>query len=286
MLKHSFVHLPGIGEKTEQRLWDLGIHTWDDLENSSSDVFGAKKTMQVLEAIEASRSALDGSEWRFFQERLTGAHMWRLAPHCLDAVAYLDIETTGLGFPPASQSTTIAVSFQNEIFVEYDPDKKRQLLERVTEEALLLVTFNGICFDVPFLRREFLMDLAMPHLDLRIWLRRQGFKGGLKKIQAAFSEVPARSSMDIDGFDAVRLWRMHERGLSGALETLMTYNAEDAAVLEPLMYLSLQRETDARTHLPLKSYEIPKMPEIATQIHPYVYDLLRGHEEWQLPQDW
>lgn len=28
MLEHTFVHIPGIGKATEQRLWEQGIRTW------------------------------------------------------------------------------------------------------------------------------------------------------------------------------------------------------------------------------------------------------------------
>jgi len=30
MLRETFVHIPGVGYRTEERLWRSGIHTWDD----------------------------------------------------------------------------------------------------------------------------------------------------------------------------------------------------------------------------------------------------------------
>lgn len=30
MLKNTFLHIPGIGIKTERRFWDSGIYKWDD----------------------------------------------------------------------------------------------------------------------------------------------------------------------------------------------------------------------------------------------------------------
>ena len=48
MIQNSFIHLPGIGETTEEKLWSEGIRTWDDLEASAHDVFGAKKAQKVL----------------------------------------------------------------------------------------------------------------------------------------------------------------------------------------------------------------------------------------------
>ena len=150
-----------------------------------------------------------------------------------------------------------------------------------------MVTFNGLCFDLPFLRQEFDLELGMPHVDLRVWLRRHDLKGGLKAIQAALPEVHQRSSMDIDGFDAVRLWRMHKRGVPRALETLMTYNAEDSVCLQPLLYLAYARELEAHSHLRLQSLpEAPVLPAISTQVDPFVYGLLRGEEQWNGPEGW
>ncbi len=287
MLEHSFLHLPGIGETTERKLWDQGVRSWTDLENSLGDVFGKKKASAVAIALEESRSAFESGELRYFSERMKGAHMWRLVPECCDSIAYLDIETTGLGFPPMSQSTTIAVLLNGEILIEHEHERKRELLERVEHEAKMVVTFNGLCFDLPFLRHEFDMPLAIPHVDLRVWLRRHELTGGLKAIQRALPQVHQRSSMDIDGFDAVRLWRMHKRGVPRALETLMTYNAEDSLCLEPLLYIAYERELERHPHLPVRPLpEAKPLPKLATEVDAYVYALLRGQETWQVPEGW
>jgi len=287
MLEHSFLHLPGIGENTERKLWDQGVRSWDDLEGSLGDVFGKKKASTIALALEESRAAFEAGEFRFFAERMKSTHMWRLVPECADSIAYLDIETTGLGFPPMSHSTTIAVLFKGEIIVEHDYEKKRDLLERLQSEAKMIVTFNGLCFDLPFLRHEYDLPLAIPHVDLRVWFRRHEITGGLKAIQRAFPQVHQRSSMDIDGFDAVRLWRMHKRGVPRALETLMTYNAEDSLCLAPLLYLAYERELARHSHLPVRALpELQPLPVLQTEVDPFVYALLRGEESWQAPEDW
>ena len=33
MLKNTFIHVPGLGTKTEQRIWSSGVHSWNDLLN-------------------------------------------------------------------------------------------------------------------------------------------------------------------------------------------------------------------------------------------------------------
>ena len=284
MLENTFAHLPGITPESEERLWSMGFHNWDQLEENLGTVFSAKKLDKVLAALEESRAALDAGEFLFFQERLKGGEKWRCLPSLLsqglqNKIAHLDIESTGLGFPPASYSTSIAVLFDGELHVEHEFEKKRALMRRVQEEALCLVTFNGASFDLPFLRREFELELRNPHVDLRYWFAKHERKGGLKKIQTSFDEVRQRGSMDIDGFDAVRLWRMHEWGVERALETLMTYNAEDTVVLEQLMYCLLNLEAAKYPHLRLASYDIPTCPEIRTTVCSQVYRRLRG-EPW------
>lgn len=280
MLDNSFVHLPGIGPETEERLWAQGLRTWDQLDARLPDIFGSKKAVLLARALEESRAARDAQEFGYFQGLLKSSEMWRILPLLLQeaktSIAYLDIETTGLGFPPQCKSTTIAVYFQGELFMEHEPLKKRELLKKIEHEAKALVTFNGLTFDLPFLRREHGLALRHAHVDLRYWLARLGFRGGLKAIQKSFPEVRQRDSMDIDGFDAVRLWALHKKGVPNALETLLTYNAEDTIVLEQLIYCGLEIESKQRPHLALGSFQAPEPPQIPLQVCPFIYRMLRG----------
>lgn len=280
MLTNSFVHLPGIGPETEERFWAQGLRTWDHLAQNATALFGAKKAAQITTALEECRSAFEAAEFNYFQGRFKGAEMWRLLPAiletCPEKIAYLDIETTGLGFPPQCKSTTIAVYYGGQLFLEHDKRRQLSLLRQIEEEARCLVTFNGGTFDLPFLRREFKLDFRQAHVDLRFWMAKLGYRGGLKKIQQQFHEVRQRESMDIDGFDAVRLWRLHERGVPNALETLLTYNAEDTVVLEQLMYCGLNLEAGRRPHLELNAFTIPPSPEIPVEVCPLVYRMLRS----------
>lgn len=281
MLENSFVHLPGIGPETEERLWSSGLLTWDDLESNIKEIFSERKASKILDALEGSRQAHQSNEYHYFQERLKSPEMWRLVPSVLKQnlsrkIAYLDIETTGLGFPPQSHSTSIAVLFDGQLHLEYELDKKYKLLREIENEALLLVTFNGGPFDLPFLRREFGLSFAQAHLDLRFWFARLNHRGGLKRIQSSFPQIPQRDFMDIDGFDAVRLWSMHLNGIPNALDTLLTYNAEDTVVLEQLLFCGLNIEAERRPSLNLPIHTLPVAPKIPTQVCPHVYQLLRG----------
>jgi len=94
------------------------------------------------------------------------------------------------------------------------------------------VTFNGKRFDVPFLESSFGLDVDTPHLDLMYTCRKLGLSGGLKPIEREIGI--GRDRPDISGRDAVRLWREHESGADGSLETLVSYNREDAVNLRAL----------------------------------------------------
>ena len=157
-----------------------------------------------------------------------------------DEIAFLDIETNGLYLPPSSNSTTITFYFRGQLYQEHEHRRKEALLHKIHAEAAIYCTYFGEVFDLPFLRREFHLPLLKPHLDLCFWLKRLGYNGGLKKVEKSFDDIPRRQSLDIGGLDAVRLWEFHQRGVSGALDTLLTYNAEDTIVLESLLSEGIQ----------------------------------------------
>ncbi len=281
MLQNSFVHLPGIGHETERRFWSAGVHTWDDLEANVDQLFGCKRAQQVALALDESRAAHSSSELQYFQKRFKSSDMWRLLPEFLlspqaQDIAYLDIETTGLGHPPECASTTIAVLFRGRLEIEHVYARKRLLMHELEREARLFVTFNGSTFDLPFLRREFQLQLSQPHVDLRFWMANLGRRGGLKSIQKTFAEVPQREYMDIDGFDAVRLWNMHRHAIPNALETLMTYNAEDTLVLEHLVYCGLKLEREKHPALKLPTFSPPLKRTIPYEVCQEVYRRLRS----------
>ena len=36
MIENSFIHIPGVGKKTEEYIWKRGIQTWDDFLKSQN----------------------------------------------------------------------------------------------------------------------------------------------------------------------------------------------------------------------------------------------------------
>jgi hypothetical protein len=98
-----------------------------------------------------------------------------------------------------------------------------------------LVTFNGGSFDLPVIRKRMLVDLKSEyeHCDLLHICRRNGLRGGLKKVEAMLGI--GRATAGISGWDAPRLWHRYETvGDRRALETLLDYNREDVVNLAEL----------------------------------------------------
>ncbi|PSP33705.1 exonuclease [Halobacteriales archaeon QH_10_70_21] len=234
-LENTYIGVDGVGETTERRLWERGARTWAEFDPS---LCGPTTADRIESFIEAARPRLDGGDSRFFDEQLPSAERWRLYEDFREEACFFDIETTGLS---QHRDGVTCVSFHRdgdtETLVRGDDLTRENLRERL--DAPLLVTFNGARFDVPFLEASFDLSVDAPHLDLLYPCRRVGLTGGLKAIEPEVGVE--RERPDISGQDAVRLWREHERGVDGALETLISYNREDAVNLRTVAEGAVER---------------------------------------------
>ncbi len=79
------------------------------------------------------------------------------------------------------------------------------------------------------------IGLPPAHIDLRFFLRRLGYRGGLKTIERECNLSRGSDIDGMDGFDAVLLWRAYQEGDRSALERLLRYNTADIVHLKPLM---------------------------------------------------
>jgi uncharacterized protein YprB with RNaseH-like and TPR domain len=168
---------------------------------------------------------------------LGSSHLWRLYSDFRQRVAYLDIETTGLWFE-LDDITVIGLydgSSTKSFVLGENLDEFAQEIARYS----LIVTFNGACFDLPFLRTRFPgFDQGLAHLDLRYLLKRLGYSGGLKRIEPELGINRPGALGELDGYCAVLLWNKHLQGRKGALDTLLRYNLEDVVNLERLAQLA------------------------------------------------
>ncbi len=197
MLENTFIHILGIGPKTEQAIWRKGIRTWKDFLSSKEIVISTR---------------------RGFRER----------------AAYLDIETSGM-YPGADEITVIGIYDGYNVYT-FVSGRNMSEFEQAIASYDIVITFNGSSFDLPFIRESFPgISLPPAHIDLRFLLRRLGYRGGLKYIEKRFGISRDQEIDGMDGYEAVRLWQAYQWGDETALDLLIRYNTADIVNLKPLM---------------------------------------------------
>jgi uncharacterized protein YprB with RNaseH-like and TPR domain len=259
VLRNTFCHMPGIGPKTERRLWSAGILSWREGCERSGAVLPERTAQSVAFHSAESIERLARQDARYFHDRLPSNEHWRLFPQFRHSVAYLDIETTGLG-PPGDYVTTIAL-YDGKRVRHYVHDQNMEDFRRDIEPYRLIVTYNGKCFDVPFLRDSLGVRLDQAHIDLRYVLRSLGYTGGLKGCERQLG-LHRGDLEGVDGYFAVLLWHDFLRNSDQrALDTLLAYNVQDTVNLETLMVTAYNMKLK-QTALPgTRALPAPSPPE-------------------------
>ena len=236
MLRNTFIHGPGIGIKSEQRIWSSGVHSWDDLLSRDSKCFYLKRADTLKRCIEYSVEHLSRGNPNYFESLLPTSQFWRIFPEFRESTAYLDIETTGLD-SWSNEITTIAL-YDGKSISTYVQDQNLTDFPRDVQKYKVLVTYNGKCFDVPFIENYFKEKMPQVHIDLRYLLKSLGYTGGLKGCEKK-AGIERGELEGVDGYFAVLLWHDYQRNRNQkALETLLAYNIQDVVNLEFLMVLS------------------------------------------------
>lgn len=260
MLENTFCHIPGISREMERSLWSTGIDSWQSFLGQTAPPFPPTRFHAATKRIRESIHNLTISNPLYFCGLLPSREHWRLFPHFRQAIAYLDIETTGLA-RHGDAITTIAL-YDGEVVHHYVQGENLEAFKEDILRYALLVTYNGKCFDLPFIESGLGIPMRQAHIDLMYVLRSLGLKGGLKGCEKQLGLD--RGELDgVDGWFAVHLWDdYHRNGNMAALETLLAYNIEDVVNLETLMVTAYNlklRETpfSASHQLPL-----PRRPAV------------------------
>jgi uncharacterized protein YprB with RNaseH-like and TPR domain len=278
MLRATFCHIPGIGEKTERRLWEAGLTSWEAALAPGAPLPGLLAAEQLRESL--ARAERRDPAW--FARRLPASEAWRLFYDFRDSCAFLDVETTGMiGW---GQITTIAL-YDGRSVRHYVRGANLEDFARDVGDFRLLVTYNGKSFDVPFLERTFGIRLDQAHVDLRYVLRALGLRGGLKSCERQLG-LGRPGMEDVDGYVAVLLWHDFQRRRDPrALESLLAYNIQDAVNLEALMVLAHNRKLAALAGTPLASayrLEVPAAPMNPFRVDPAI--VARLLREYPMPR--
>jgi len=249
VLKNTFCHIPGVGPKSERRFWEKGILSWEACLDAKEPCLSRS---HIRENVTASLERFEARDLSWFIDRLAPREHWRLFPDFRGNAAYIDIETNGF---VGERGYITAISLYDGSGVRsYVRGENLADFKRDIEAFGLIVTYNGRCFDIPFIETHMGISLAhIPHIDLRFILRDLGFRGGLKGSELALG-IDRGGLKGVDGYSAVLLWRDFRRNKDRkALETLLAYNAKDVVNLEPLFVkaynMKIESTPFAGTHL-------------------------------------
>jgi hypothetical protein len=241
MLTRSLCCFRGISATAERKLWRAGCLSWADFARIGTRL-SPRKAADLARQWPAAKAALAGRVADYFLTRLPVGCRTRVWPDVGAGMAFLDVETTGLGPRDAPA-----------IFGIWQAGRLRQFVAGRDLEALLecwrgievLATFGGTRFDVPVVARTFRLSCRPPHIDLMHEARAYGYVGGLKAIERALG-IRRSADEEGDGETAARLSRRWlEHGDAAALSRLLLYNARDVRTLPILAHRLLRRSFDA-----------------------------------------
>jgi uncharacterized protein len=255
MLTSTFCHIDGVGPSTERKLWQAGHCHWE-APSPPTSVRLPKKVRDTWDnSIAASMRALERRDSRYFAERLPNELYWRLYSEFRDSVAFVDIETTGNRH---QEITTIAL-FDGYDITTYIRGFNLSEFPGHLRNYRLLVTYNGLGFDVPLIESEFGIRVLVPHIDLMYPLRELGYRGGLKGCERQVG-IDRQELTGVNGYSAVLLWRDYKRTSNpNALETLLAYNALDVFSLQTLLIHVHNRFVEQTPFA--KLHQLSKRPE-------------------------
>ncbi|MFW5845011.1 MAG: ribonuclease H-like domain-containing protein [Planctomycetota bacterium] len=255
MLCNSFIFAPGITEEMEQSIWQRGVLTWDILRKhpgEAAEAIGETRSKKLLSAVGEAQAALAACDHHWFRVNWPEKELWRLWRGYCDhgQRALVDIETTGRT-PGFDQITVIGLSdgARERAFVADQPQGDDEAIDSYLEairDYKLLVTFNGIGFDVLFIEKHFRAAnyrCEQPHLDLMLLARSLGLSGGLKDMEKELGIARDEGIAEMRGSEAITLWgQWQNRRDRAAYDRLVVYCKADCTNLMAFADILYQRK--------------------------------------------
>jgi uncharacterized protein len=248
LLKNTFIHIQGISKETEAKIWQNDILNWEEFIDKHDKLdMNSNKKDKICSQLNKSIKCYQKNAYSFLIDNIPGSMHWRAYKELKRNCCFLDIETTGLD-KHRDDITTIAVydGKKSEVFIR---GQNMDDFSNAIKKYDMIVSFNGRCFDIPFLKNKFpKINLDKFHCDLRFGMKELGYAGGLKKIEKEIGICRDDDLDGVDGFEAVRLWYKYKKGDQAALDKLVKYNIADVENLKVMMEFAFEKLKEKNFH--------------------------------------
>lgn len=244
LIKRTFQHIKGINPKKEKLLWEEGVFDWQDA-IEKIDYYAMPKSIKesLKEELPESIYNFNSKNYNYFIKKFPTSIIYRLYPLLSNETVFLDIETTGIK-PSNAHITVIGCYDGKEMKVFVHGINEKEFLDYIKDYSII-VTFNGSCFDIPFLERYFETNINCAQIDLRFLLKELGYSGGLKKIEHDVGLSRGDDMEGVNGYTAVLLWNYYKDTKDKtAIDSLIHYNLLDTINLEHLLCLAYNKYAD------------------------------------------
>ncbi|MFP4656868.1 MAG: ribonuclease H-like domain-containing protein [Candidatus Woesearchaeota archaeon] len=230
MIQNSFIFLDKIGHSMERKIWDQGVLSWNDFLDSFG-VFGIssfRKKYYDREILKAKHHLRSG-DLSYFVDRLPFSEMYRLYGDFREDCVFLDIET---GFSRYDVTVIGLSDGENRFQFVQGFNMDGSYLYKVLSRFKILITFNGLCFDLPVLKKRFSLP-SMAHIDLRFLCSSLGYNGGLKSIEKELGIERDYGDAIVDPLYLWECWKSTRK--REYLDLLLEYNNYDVENLREIM---------------------------------------------------
>jgi uncharacterized protein len=245
--------LPGIGPMRAQTLKQQGYRS---IENLASHPKWRKPATEFLQLLESEDiCALQSRLRKSLPKSHPLAHY--LASFCRDEnFAIIDIETLGLFGRPiilVGAASVVKKGIRTRQFLMRDVSEEACALSQFISDLksnTAFVSFNGRCFDVPFIRERlafYALDLEQvfenPHFDMLHFARRAlGSKLANCRLETVEKYLGIRRGINIPGALVPEFYDEYQRsGNAGPLVAIVEHNKQDLVTLAQL-FCSLYQE--------------------------------------------
>jgi uncharacterized protein YprB with RNaseH-like and TPR domain/predicted nuclease with RNAse H fold/dephospho-CoA kinase len=230
LLFSSLMHIPFISQKEENAYWSKGIcdlsQLWEAL-YSKDTLFIDLPPDQISKSIEDISNGRTNEILSELSRKSGSKDFYRVAYSYPEDVMFLDIETTGLS--QLYHYVTLIGWMINGSYDYWLPGMDNSIFLNTFNRVKLIVTFNGVKFDCPFIKKTFnhLNMSVKPNIDLMYLCRSFYYTKGQKNIEKEMGFKRPNEITECNGKEAIALWYKFLFGDNSALNKLIAYNFYD-----------------------------------------------------------